>query len=720
MIKPEMLQVKKYRFLNTTLLAVAFIITVVSIVTGSYVHDKENVMIGSISHKRYVASTDMVDTSATNKLIAEAEKSVGPLYKHDTDVQKSTEEKINTFFDDLDALLEKAALDAASAEANGVESNVAPVYNNDAVFKIPVVLSEKQYATYNELTVNGKESFIDDVIKTANYVLDQGITEESMAKAMELVNDSLRQTQWNAELKAMGYSVISKSLEPNLVLDVDAVQAAKEQKASEVQPVTIMKNQKIVDEGEVITKEIYDILQELNLINQDYSESVIPLIGSIVVVILMFTALFMYFCTQNKKIIEKPNDVIILFMLYVIIVIILRATSGMTNYALIPVSIFAMLVSILVSTRVALMLNVFVTIIGTFIFNGDMQFPLFFIITGTFAALLVQYTEKRKYTLIVGASMGLVNTVAYIAVCLFFQNGYTYTIVEQGLYAGITGVLSVIVAVGSLPFWEAAFEVNTPLKLLELTNPNNELLRRLMIEAPGTYHHSLIVANLAETAAYEVEANATLARVGSYYHDIGKLKYPLYFSENQMGENPHDNIEPYNSAKIIMEHAIYGKILAEEHKLPIAVKNIICEHHGNTFVKYFYYKAVKKYSKDNVKAEDFRYEGPVPQSIEAAIVMLADTVEAAVRSTLSEGKNLEEVNKLIKTLIKDKLDDGQLNECMLTIKDLDTIRKAFLKVFQGMYHDRIAYPKAPIELESNEAVNNESIKGIEEEVKKEK
>ena len=235
--------------------------------------------------------------------------------------------------------------------------------------------------------------------------------------------------------------------------------------------------------------------------------------------------------------------------------------------------------------------------------------------------------------------------------------------------------------------------MNTPLKLLELTNPTNELMRRLMIEAPGTYHHCLLVANLAETACYDIEADATLARVGAYYHDIGKLKYPLYFGENQAGDNPHDNLDPYNSARIIKGHVKYGLTLAEENNLPKSVKSFIREHHGTTLVKFFYFKAVKQQNKEAVDEADFRYEGPVPQSKETAVVMLADTVEAAVRSNITNGKNMDEISSLIKTLIKDKLDDGQLDASMLTLTDLDTIRKSFLKVFQGMYHNRIAYPK---------------------------
>ena len=208
-----------------------------------------------------------------------------------------------------------------------------------------------------------------------------------------------------------------------------------------------------------------------------------------------------------------------------------------------------------------------------------------------------------------------------------------------------------------------------------------------------SYHHSLIVANLAETAAYEIDANAALARVGAYYHDIGKLKSPLYFSENQAGENPHDQMEPYSSTQIITAHTTAGVQMAKERGLPKAIINIIQEHHGNSLVKFFYYKALKQYGADNVKEQDYRYQSCVPQSREAAIVMMADTVEAAVRSMVGQGKSLDDVEEFIKMLIKDKLDDGQLDKSGLAISDLETIRKSFIEVFKGMYHNRVAYPK---------------------------
>jgi putative nucleotidyltransferase with HDIG domain len=260
----------------------------------------------------------------------------------------------------------------------------------------------------------------------------------------------------------------------------------------------------------------------------------------------------------------------------------------------------------------------------------------------------------------------------------------------------------VALCIGTLPFLEAVFGIVTPIKMLDLTNPNNKLLRRLTIEAPGTYQHSLIVGNLAETAAFDVGADPTLARVGGYYHDIGKLEYPQYFSENQISDNPHDVLDPYVSAQILTGHISKGIEMAEENRLPHRIVDIVEQHHGTTLIKFFYYKATKQYPDKIINESDFRYNYKIPQSKESAIVMLADTVEAAVRS-MAKGKTNEEVDAFVRTLIKDKLDDGQLLDSMLTIKDLDTIAVAFMRVFKGMYHERIPYPKTTMaELKTNE------------------
>ncbi len=674
----------EWKYFSIVLLCIGFLITVICIATGSYIQTMESVQIGSVATQRYVALKDEVDTVATEKKKAEAAATVGPLYKHDLEIEQQSISEIEGFFKRLDEM--QGTLRAGESLSDAIKNTS---------LKLPVVLSVRQYSAYQVLSQQDKLEFQKSCINIVNSIYEQGVTAEAVEKSREQININLQQTQWNSELQEMGMAVLNSALKANLVLDTDAMQLARQKKEDEIEDVIIKKNQKIVDEGEIITAEIYRKLETMNLINtENTAETILPVFSSIVVVLLIFASVFLFFYSSNKKWHSlKKNEMVILFTIYMIVVLLLRVMSEVPYFTLIPLSVFPMLVSLLISRRVALLLNCFVSIIGCFVFNGDVEFLLYFLLTGEFAALITRYAEKRKYVFPVAVCMAVINFVSMMAVGLFFEKGYSQGLLYSSAYGAAAGLIAVILSIGSLPFWEAIFEANTPLRLLELTNPNNELLRRLMIEAPGTYHHSLIVANLAETAAYEIDANAALARVGAYYHDIGKLKSPLYFSENQAGENPHDQMEPYSSTQIITAHTTAGVQMAKERGLPKAIINIIQEHHGNSLVKFFYYKALKQYGADNVKEQDYRYQSCVPQSREAAIVMMADTVEAAVRSMVGQGKSLDDVEEFIKMLIKDKLDDGQLDKSGLAISDLETIRKSFIEVFKGMYHNRVAYPK---------------------------
>jgi len=269
-------------------------------------------------------------------------------------------------------------------------------------------------------------------------------------------------------------------------------------------------------------------------------------------------------------------------------------------------------------------------------------------------------------------------------------------ILTKGGITVVGGLLSGIFALGLLPFLEGTFNEVTTLKLLELSNPNNPLLKKLLMKAPGTYHHSMLVANLAEMAAEQVGANAVIVRIASYYHDIGKTERPYFFGENQMGgDNPHVNITPALSTMIIKSHVKDGLELAKKHNLPKIIQDIIAEHHGNTLVKYFYYTMKNNCENpDEIKAEDYMYEGPIPSSKEAGIVMLADSVEASVRSIKKPNK--DKINEMVNGIINDKLSSGQLNNCDLTLKDIEKIRECFLTALNGIYHQRVEYPKEKI------------------------
>lgn len=242
-----------------------------------------------------------------------------------------------------------------------------------------------------------------------------------------------------------------------------------------------------------------------------------------------------------------------------------------------------------------------------------------------------------------------------------------------------------------MPFFEAGFGILSTLKLIELSNPNHPLLKKILMEAPGTYHHSVMVANLAESACEAVGANGLLARVGCYYHDIGKTRRPQFFIENQMNiENPHNHLSPESSRDIIIAHAKDGAEMLKKHKLPKEIVDIAEQHHGTTLLKYFYYKA--KEENEGINEADFRYPGPKPQTKEAAIISIADSVEAAVRSM--SRPTLEQIKEVIQSIVQDRLQDDQLNECDITLKELEVIKKTFCETLNGIFHSRIEYPNS--------------------------
>ena len=348
--------------------------------------------------------------------------------------------------------------------------------------------------------------------------------------------------------------------------------------------------------------------------------------------------------------------------------------------------------SVFLDSKVSIIINLLNLLLVSVIVGFNPQIILIGIISIIIVATLLKKVNQRNDILYTTMYLSISVAVVVLSSGILLSNNINKILIDMTL--SVFGALtSGILAIGLLPFLESTFSLVTNMKLLELSNPNSPLLKRLLMEAPGTYHHSIMVGNLAEVAAEEIGANTMLTRVGAYYHDAGKIKRPFFFGENQLGGvNPHNKISPSLSASIIISHVKDGLELAKEYDIPSAVSDMMIQHHGTTLVKYFYYTL--KNSSDNpesVKEEGFTYPGPKPQSREAAIIMMADSVEAAVRSI--QEPTVEKIENMVNNIIKDKLDSGQLSECELTFRDLETIKSCFLKVLKGIYHSRIEYPK---------------------------
>jgi putative nucleotidyltransferase with HDIG domain len=313
-----------------------------------------------------------------------------------------------------------------------------------------------------------------------------------------------------------------------------------------------------------------------------------------------------------------------------------------------------------------------------------------FLTSGLVSSILVFGARRRMAVIRAGLMVSILQ-----AIMVFFIDGLRIVSPVRYIFLMANGIVSSVIVVGVLPIFEYLFKTVTNISLLELADFNHPLLQQMVLEAAGTYHHSLVVGNLSEAACQAIGANALLARIGAYYHDIGKLKKPDYFSENQnIKESKHDTLSPTMSKLVIMNHVKDGIEMAKRHKLNPRLIDFIMQHHGNSLVYYFYRRALENLEEDQeIKEEGFRYPGPKPNTKETAIVLLADSVEAAAR-TLKEPTPVK-IEELVHKIINNKFIDGQLDECELTLKDLEKISTVFIRILGGIYHSRIIYPENP-------------------------
>lgn len=355
-----------------------------------------------------------------------------------------------------------------------------------------------------------------------------------------------------------------------------------------------------------------------------------------------------------------------------------------------PVTAGAMLVCLLLDFHLALSFSFMVSILLGISFQGDPFIPLYYFLGSIVAALSVIQCKKRTAVLRAGALTGLVNSIAIAGI-----DFYKGELLTRGLYdmsAGFLGAIAVAMIVSAtLPFFEAVFDIATDIKLLELLEPNQPLLKKLVYTTPGTYHHSILIGNLAESAAEAIGENPLLARVGAYYHDVGKIRKPEYFIENQHPkDNKHNRLMPSMSSLIIASHVKDGVDVAREHNLPAALIDIIHQHHGTSLITYFYLKAKEMQPYAKIAEEDYRYPGPRPRTKVAAIVMLSDAVEAASRTL--DDPTPERIQALTNSVITRIFLDDQLSSCDLTLKNLREISKSFNLTLNGIFHHRIDYP----------------------------
>jgi cyclic-di-AMP phosphodiesterase PgpH len=516
-------------------------------------------------------------------------------------------------------------------------------------------------------------------------------------KAEEGILSSATAKFKEAPLLAKGtYDISTQFLIPDLKVDVEETEGKIKEEVSLISPYKglVLKGERIIGKNEKVTKEHLEKLRSLAYAEHESksTEAVLPYVGRALFVtfVFLFLGLFLYFFklkTFNSN--AKLLMICLIILLEIFLSLVLTFKLGWPEYT-IPVVIASLLLTILIDVEVGLVSTVALGLLLGVVHNFDFKLTFLTVVVGTLGCYSVKEVQKRYrfYRPMLYISF------AYI-VLIFFMEYLRHTSTNEILgLCGIglaNGFLSILLSMGFLPIFESLFNITTDISLLELSDLNHPILKRLTLEAPGTYHHSIVLGNLAEAAAKEIGANTLLARVGSYYHDIGKIKKPEYFVENQMGaKSKHEKLAPTMSALILESHVKEGVELAEEYNLPDAIIDFIQEHHGTSVMTYFYSKALEQGATEGAR-DEFRYPGPRPRSRETGIVLLADAVEAASR-TLEDPKP-SRIKSLIRKIIMDKFEAGELDECPLTLKDLHAVEDSFLPILIGVFHPRIDYPE---------------------------
>ncbi len=645
---------------------------------------KYDLSIDDISQTDILAPVDVVDKLTTERLIEEATSKVALQYDFDQDVRNRSQQKIYDFLSQVQIVRQMQEITIDEKIEKLKEFSYEDIPLSDENLALCITISD------NEL-LKMQVSILD----TQRQIMDQGVEIDALTDARNEIKRIIQQMDLSLETKNLSYVILEAVIEPNKVYNEQKTQEALKNASDNVQVKMYKKGEKIIGNGERVYVEQFEVLKQLDLIENSKNIDLRFPIGTFMLVFLLLSVIVGYLYFFKREFIDNINDLTLLGLIFIVALFamaFLKYIPDSTVY-LLPIITAAMLITILLDTKLAIIVNLVLSVLGGLIIKEDIGFVSILLLSGTFSAFTLAKVYQRSKMVIDGLIMSVVNIVLVVSWGLLAK--YAFMVIAlQALSAVLYSLLAIFITIGVLPFLEATFNIVTPLKLLELSNPNQPLIKKLLLEAPGTYHHSLMVGNLSETATEAIRGNALLARAAAYYHDIGKLKRPYFFKENQLDDNPHDRMTPNLSTLVITSHTKDGVEMAKEHKIPLVIRDIIDQHHGTTLVAYFYDKAKKGEKAELVELNDFRYEGPKPQTKEAAVVMLADCVEAAVRSMSerTEGK----IEGLVRKIIKDKLNDGQLDMCDLTLKDLDTIAKAFLRVLSGYYHERIEYPELKI------------------------
>ena len=666
--------------------AITFLLLFALMVTG-VTPDQYDIHVGQPATKAVYATKDVEDSVTTEALRTAAANAVEPSYKSvDTSVTSVVVSDMEGLFGHLASIRDEYAGAVITDElVRTINSRMNIELTKDMVS----ALLSCETAAFEAL----RDRSITAVRDTMNSTLPEGQETASITRIMR----NLISEEHASTLVSISGEVMRACVQPNMLIDTEITEANRQKAREAIEPEVLVKREIIVREGEIVTEAQYQMIASLGLLADDKID--LPLYGGLALLVLAVCALIGLCLWQLDASVLRDSRKLLLLCIIMVLEVGLSLLVRNMNAYLMPVAMGAILIAILIHPRTAVFVGSMLSFLVSMLVSAEGLFTmtmfsvmLMAIAAGPIAALVLARRQQRTGTLLAGLVIGVANFLITLSIGLI-SSANLRTALTNSVWAIGGAMLSAVLAIGLQAVLEWVFNLATNAKLIELSNPNQPLLRRLLLEASGTYHHSIIVANLAEAGATAVGANGLLARVGAYYHDVGKLKRPLYFKENQMGDNPHDRTDPRVSAAILTAHPRDGGQMAQKERIPAPIVDIIRQHHGDSPVLYFYDKASKLYGED-IDISSFRYEGPRPRSKEAAVVMLADTIEAATRPLANPSP--EAMEQMIRNLVSKKMADGQLNDSALTFSDLDKICASFVTVLTGVFHERIEYPDIAI------------------------
>ena len=663
---------------NFSIMFLSFVIVFLTLNSSSF-YGIYNYKPNSIVKEDIYLQNDIVDSKATESLKQQRSEEIDPVMYVDFNKQVESKKNLTEFFTRLNEIKTDYSSDTEIMKRiyAGIERKNAYALDDSELMSLILLTNEK-------------------IALLKNYAIDitvenmtAGLTEEDRLSAIENTKVYLEnQTDITDFEKSLLLKLISGAMVENKFVDVAKTNAKIDLELSKIEDVTYKKGTLLLEKGDQLTQEMYDLLQNGGVIAESTADSMFMMFGLLVLLIMLWGILHIYLSYFEKDILKSLKKYGILMSLFLTFFLSASFFNDISPF-IIPIPAFSILASIMITPSVAIYFGTGLLVLIAMWTGLSTYTMIAYLLALLVTRALVNNIKQRSQVVGIGLYVSLTLVIFTLTQGILNKTDMVH-LPFNVLFAAANGVLSAILSIGIMPFFEGFFGILTPFKILELSNPNRPLLKRLLIEAPGTYHHSILVGNLAETAAHDIGANSLLTRVAAFYHDVGKLERPYYYKENQVGhDNPHDKLPPQVSANFIKNHMNYGVDLLQKNKLPQEIIDVIKSHHGTSLIKYFYHR--EQQNNPEVDVTKFLYTGPKPDSKESVILMLADSVEAAVRS--EEDPTQASITLLIDKIVSQKIAENQFSNAELSFKELETIKASFLSVLSGIFHERIAYPE---------------------------